>query len=116
LVRLEAAVRARLGDAGIEHRTEIVKGRTTPWVLAVWTDDGLIDDLMGVPGRDLIGIVPRYQEDVSVELATEYVAMCHGLLAEDEWWGMFEVERARAEAQRRAERRARLRRWLGRTG
>lgn len=112
---MQAAVEARLADAGVRHRTEIVRGKITPWVLAVHTNDGVIDDLFGVPGSQLIGIVPRYLEDVSIELATEYVAMCCDLLPESRWWQLFDAEQAAAAQLRRELHRAKWRRWFGRS-
>ena len=60
------------------------------WRLAVLVEDGVLDDLFGMPGDDLIGVVPEQDEWVPVDVATEYVAMCVDLVDEVEWTQMLE--------------------------
>jgi len=60
-------------------------------------------------------IIPRHQENVSIELATEYVAVCASLMPEKAWWALCRVdERTNLDARRdarRASRVARCAKW-----
>jgi hypothetical protein len=55
------------------------------WRLAVDVEEGTVDLMFGNHHTDTIGVVFDYQEDVSLGLATEFVAMSVGLVSEDEW-------------------------------
>ena len=116
--RLAESVAARLSALGVPHTTRLSLEAADSnwrgnWRLSVTTDDGCEDLVFGRHGRDTIGVIPEWWEDVSVPLATEYVLMSLDLNTEQAWWDMFKAEQAAGTEARRL---ARSERWRSRLG
>ena len=108
-------VRERLDALGVRHETRFTPPTdSNAWRLSVATDDDEEDYIFGLHDRDSVGVIPAYQEDVSVPLAVEYVLMSLGFTSEEAWWEAFRGEQAVERSARRDARRARWRARLGR--
>lgn len=120
LLLLAEAVERRLDAAGIPFSIRYsAPSDIASWRFAVDVEDGTVDFIFGSHESEQVAVVLDYQEDVSVELATEFVAMNLDLITEDDWRSMFDREvRAEAEAdllaraEKRRQRRDAWRKWL----
>ena len=100
------AIDRRLSPADVVHTIRFIPpDEVSWWSLAVDFEDGSVDDLYASPSNDRIAVVPDRQEDVSIALAAEYVAMCADLLTERDWWVMLRAERHRNTEAARMRRR-----------
>jgi len=116
LDRVSQAIDERLSKAGVSHKLRrIPPADNSWWCLAVDLEEGIVDDRSCALNSDVVAIIPRHQENVSIELATEYVAVCASLMPEKAWWALCRVdERTNLDARRdarRASRVARCAKW-----
>ena len=115
------SVSARLAAAGVPFSLRYIEpSDVSSWRLAVDADGDSVDLMFGTHDSEDIAVVFDYQEEVSVGVATEFVAMSLGLISEDAWLALFdeEVEARRAAngQARRQRRRERRDGWLTRLG
>lgn len=111
---LAEAVERRLSPAGVTYAIRFIPPTDVSWwSLAVDFEDGSVDDLYAARQGSRIAVVPNCQEDVSVGLAAEYVAMCADLLTESAWWQMVRDEQQSERDARKTQRRERWRARLG---
>jgi hypothetical protein len=121
LLALAESVSARLAAAAVPFSIRYIEpSDVSSWRLAVDAEEGSVDLMFGTHDSNDIAVVFDYQEEVSVEVATEFVAMSLDLISEDVWLALFDEEvqaRRTAEGQaRRKKRRERRDAWLTRLG
>ena len=110
LLALAESVGARLDAAAVTHAIRYIRPtQVASWRLAVDVADGSVDMIFGQHDSDDLAVVFDHQEDVSVEVATEFVAMSLDLSSEDEWLELFDREVEARRAQEREARRERRR-------
>jgi hypothetical protein len=112
LAALAEAVVQRLGEAGVNHTFRFIEPtEVSSWQFVVDVDEGSVDLIFGTHASDKVAVIFDYQQEISLPLATEFVAMSVGLITEEQWLAMRKDE---VEADQEASRRARRDRWKAR--